>query len=90
MPISIMIVKVKKFYDKSYTIGGQEQFIGNDGLGLYEGEGHLFIDPTNNSYLLDDSEFHIYNVDYDYRYETKGFVFDRPFNYFFKNYRFKI
>jgi hypothetical protein len=90
MPISIMVVKVKRFYDKGYSIGGQEQFIGNDGLGLYEGEGHLFIDPTNDIISYDDSKFYVYNVDYDHRYETKGFVFDRPFSYFFKNYRFKI
>ena len=90
MPISVMIVKTKAFYKNGLNLGGQEQLIGSDGLGLSEGEGHLFLDPTGNKLGIDDCSFDVYTVDYDHRYETKGFVFDREFDYYFKNYKFRI
>ncbi len=90
MPISVMVVKTKSFYKNGLNLGGQEQLIGNDGLGLSEGEGHLFLDPTDKQLGIDDCVFDVYTVDYDHRYETKGFVFDRQFDYYFKNYKFRI
>lgn len=90
MPISLMVVKVDKFYEPGITLGGQDQIIDQDGLGISEGEGHLFLDPTSEQLAFDDCLFDIYKVDYDHRYEDQGFVFDRSFNYYFKNFKFNI
>ncbi|MGG5340643.1 hypothetical protein [Enterococcus sp. AZ192] len=90
MPISMMFTQTNSFYENGITIGGQMQMLDQDGLGMSEGEGHLFVDPTDKIISFDQRELKTYNVDYDHRYETQGFVFERSFKYYFQNFKFRI
>lgn len=90
MPISMMFVKCNQFYTPGLQINAQTQLVGSEDLALTEGEGHLYLDPTDEIINFGDSYFNIYKVDYDHKCVTKGFVFEKEFSYYFKNYKFKV
>ncbi|MFR4285575.1 MAG: hypothetical protein ACLUQ0_05535 [Enterococcus italicus] len=89
MPVSIKIVHVNRFEKSGYIINAPTQLLDEAQLGYYEGEGVVSMTPSGEPFNMGNRTITPYWIEYDYKNEQSGFVFEKNFRYFFTKYEFK-
>lgn len=90
MPVSVLVMKIKKFNYTPVTIDAQTQLIGDDLLGLYEGEGTLTFKDAHKTITIDGDPIEVYNCHFDLKRNITGIVFEKEFSYYFEPHSFKV
>lgn len=90
MPISVLVMKINKFDYSPIVIDAQTQLIGDDLLGLYEGEGTLTFEDADRTIDIDGDTIKVFKGHYDLKKTQSGIVFEKEFSYYFEPHSFNV
>lgn len=90
MPISVLVMKINKFEYSPIIIDAQTQLIGDDLLGLYEGEGTLTFEDARRTVDIGDDKIKVFRGHYDLKKVQSGIVFEKEFSYYFEPHSFNV
>lgn len=88
MVLSIKLAIADRFDKNGYIINAETQFVDEQNLGFYEGEGVVDLRQAGDEFVLGNRSITPYFVEYDFRNEQQGFVFERDFRYYFTKHKF--
>lgn len=88
MAISVKLSLVDRFDRNGLIINHSTQFVDENELGYYEGEGLVDLHRNGTDFIQQERTISPYFVEYYLRHEQQGFVFEKDFKYYFTKHKF--